>query len=552
MGIILPALEMPFKDLPKTVRSSMNEVSTVVADAMREIARSFVGLFNFKKLFGAEIDTSAFDKLVDAANAAYDKITDAARRAFDAQELQISRAEQDEDIRYQRQYDRECKAIEDSSLTQKQKDAALLALEIKYENAKLARERAREDAKYAREEAQKVKLLALETAHQLDLDKIRDDRLKKEDSFWFKVKGIVATAFENIATVFLTKMFTPIMDGIAKLAGKLVGKGVDTVTGALGEAGKSTESLGKTIGDLISGIGKGIGGFISGLATGIAAAMVTIATAIGTVVVTLATAIAAAATILAAAAPAFIVVGLIAVGIFATIALLKRLILGAGGSGAGDGMGRVVERQDVQISLLTIIKDLTFNNRAILDDIKTTLWSISERFSTALGYLKDIAGATNSLSDSIDDLGHDFLVLGNNIDNGLIFLGNSFDKGLISLGNKIGKGLISVGKILDKGLISLGKIFDKVGKGGEVKGAQQIVRTVDHVPNIIMPLREYRTAAASVGVSGSNSNVNVTFNIRALDGTDMINVVRSKVVPILQNILNHNGLRVPTGAVGGA
>jgi len=32
----------------------------------------------------------------------------------------------------------------------------------------------------------------------------------------------------------------------------------------------------------------------------------------------------------------------------------------------------------------------------------------------------------------------------------------------------------------------------------------------------------------------------------------MINVVRSKVVPILQNILNHNGLRVPTGAVGGA
>jgi hypothetical protein len=187
-----------------------------------------------------------------------------------------------------------------------------------------------------------------------------------------------------------------------------------------------------------------------------------------------------------------------------------------------------------------------------LDDIKTTLWSISERFSTALGYLKDIAGATNSLSDSIDDLGRDFVVLGNNIDNGLIFLGNSFDKGLISLGNKIGKGLISVGKILDKGLISLGKIFDKVGKGGELKGAQQIVHTVEHAPNIIMPLREYRTAAASAGAIGHNSNVNVTFNIRALDGADMINVVHNKIKPILQNILNHNGLRVPTGAVGGA
>jgi hypothetical protein len=359
-----------------------------------------------------------------------------------------------------------------------------------------------------------------------------------------------ATTFKN----FMTGLWDNIKSAFFRMVGEMVAEWLvnfvkNLISGAVSAAtsvGASMASIGTTIASLATSVGA----VLVTLVTSIGTAIVTLATAISGAMVALATGIASAATIIAAAAPAIIVTALLALGIMSALKLLERIF--GSKSGAGDGMGRVVERQDVQISLLTMIKDLTFNNRAILDDIKTTLWSISERFSTALGYLKDIAGATNSLSDSIDDLGHDFLVLGNNIDNGLIFLGNSFDKGLISLGNKIGKGLISVGKILDKGLISLGKIFDKVGKGGEVKGAQQIVRTVDHVPNIIMPLREYRTAAASVGVSGSNSNVNVTFNIRALDGTDMINVVRSKVVPILQNILNHNGLRVPTGAVGGA
>ena len=359
-----------------------------------------------------------------------------------------------------------------------------------------------------------------------------------------------ATTFKN----FMTGLWDNIKSAFFRMIGEMVAEWVVNfvkkvilhAASAAAGVGASMATIGASIATMATAVATIIGTLITAVATGI----VTFATALASALVALATGIASAATIIAAAAPAIIVTALLALGIMSALKLLERIF--GSKSGAGDGMGRVVERQDVQISLLTILKDLTFNNRAILDDIKKTLWSISERFSKALGYLKDIAGATNSLSDSIDDLGHDFLVLGNNIGNGLIFLGNSFDKGLISLGNKIGKGLISVGKILDKGLISLGKIFDKVGKGGELKGAQQIVRTVEHAPNIIMPLREYRTAAASAGATGSNSNVNVTFNIRALDGTDMINVVRSKVVPILQNILNHNGLRVPTGAVGGA
>jgi hypothetical protein len=87
---------------------------------------------------------------------------------------------------------------------------------------------------------------------------------------------------------------------------------------------------------------------------------------------------------------------------------------------------------------------------------------------------------------------------------------------------------------------------------GGIAWIPQLARIAEHEPEIIMPLRDYRAdAIPAAGAGGRNSNVNVTFNIRALDGTDMINVVRSKVVPILQNILNHNGLRVPTGVVGG-
>ena len=82
---------------------------------------------------------------------------------------------------------------------------------------------------------------------------------------------------------------------------------------------------------------------------------------------------------------------------------------------------------------------------------------------------------------------------------------------------------------------------------GGIAWTPQLAHIAERGPEIIMPLREYQTARG-----GRNSNVNLTFNIRALDGADMISVVHNKIKPILQNILNHNGLRVPTGAVGGA
>jgi hypothetical protein len=428
------------KDAANATKTVWQECSTVIADSMRDIASTIIGAFDIKGLFGAapkavKFDSSYYDEMVKAATSAYEKTRslmeasseatiNAANEAYRAQELTISRAEEDEDRarsrhedaedrKYEGQYERDRKAIENSKMTEAQKEAALDALERKFEaaklareiareNAKVARDRAREDARYARQEAEErkieairaaglKKLLDLQNAHQADLDAIRvkEDAAReaqaraeetRQNSLWFKVKGIFATACENMATIFLTKMFTPVGSLIGDLASKLVGKGKDSVGGALDGVGGKVKGLGATIGEFISGIGAGIGGFISGLAAGVGAA-----------IVTLATAIASAATILAAAAPALVVVGLIAVGVFATIATLKRLIGGASGTGAGDGMGRVVERQDNQISLLTQLRDLTIDNRGQLEAMKKALWAISTAVQHSKDYLKSSA-----------------------------------------------------------------------------------------------------------------------------------------------------------------
>jgi len=92
---------------------------------------------------------------------------------------------------------------------------------------------------------------------------------------------------------------------------------------------------------------------------------------------------------------------------------------------------------------------------------------------------------------------------------------------------------------------------------GGIAWVPQLAHLAERGPEIIMPLRKYRGAQTPADAGkypqggGPSGPINLTFNIKALDGADMINVVHNKIKPILQNILNHNGLRVPTGAIGG-
>lgn len=57
--------------------------------------------------------------------------------------------------------------------------------------------------------------------------------------------------------------------------------------------------------------------------------------------------------------------------------------------------------------------------------------------------------------------------------------------------------------------------------------------------------------AASGGGQGRASNVNLTFNIRALDGSDVISATRRVIIPEIQRFYRHGG-QIPASAVGGA
>lgn len=283
LGIKVPTLDWAqFKSglgrATEATRSFMQEVSTVVADSMRSIAKSIAGLIDFKKLFGAaakeiKFDTSPFDALTKAAQVAYDKIRGLADSEYGAQERRITRLQEDEDRRYKNEYDKKVRAIEDSSMTERQKRDALAALEIQYETAKIARDRQREDEKYKREEEQKKKLLKLEWDHEAELDKIKkaedaarqklaDDEEKRQNSLWFKIKGIVATAADEMLTIFITRFLNKIADKILSTLG-------DTMSKAA-----------KTVGDAVGGVTQGAVGAISGMWTGLGAA---VGTFLGTV-----------------------------------------------------------------------------------------------------------------------------------------------------------------------------------------------------------------------------------------------------------------------------
>ena len=270
---------------------------------MRNISSSIVGAFNLKGLFGAtpktlKFDSSYYDQMVKAADAAYDRtkslaeanstaMINAARKTFNAQELLISRAEQDEDLRigrhekaedkrYEAQYEREKAAIENSKMTEGQKHAALDALEKKYEAAKVARENAREDAKVARERAREdarlrreeaqekkleairnaglKKLLDLQNEHQAQLDAIRlkedharqkqaDDEERRQKSLWFKVKGIFATAVEEMATIWLTKFISKLVLGSADAGASIAKNVAGPVSSIADSAGKAASGF---------------------------------------------------------------------------------------------------------------------------------------------------------------------------------------------------------------------------------------------------------------------------------------------------------------------
>lgn len=230
-----------------------------------------------------------------------------------------------------------------------------------------------------------------------------------------------ATTFRD----FMSGLWGNIKDSFFRMVGEMIAKWVvDFIGGLISSAistaatvGSSLASIGTAISTVVGTVGTVLVSFVTTIGTMI----VTLATAIASAMVALATGIAGAATIIAAAAPAIIVTSLLALGIVAGLNLLKR-IFASGGGGSGDGMGRVVERQDVQTMWLTrIFEDITNN-------IKPTLWSISEKISQLLsaigtkgifGYLKSYFPKTDKIISTLGGISG-YMKTANSLLNGIL------------------------------------------------------------------------------------------------------------------------------------
>lgn len=197
-----------------------------------------------------------------------------------------------------------------------------------------------------------------------------------------------ATTFKD----FMKGMWGDIKSAFFRVVGEMVAKWVvglvqPLVTSAAATGASITASLGAGI----AAIGSGLAGLVTSL-IGILPAM--------------ATAIASAATILAAAAPAILIVGAIGLGLFAAAKAIGSLI-GGGGSGAGDGMGRVVERQDQQTAVLKSIIEFYRNTLgpALLVHGVNYMGKTMDAVNQAVGWLATINGTLSGMKGAYNGAG---------------------------------------------------------------------------------------------------------------------------------------------------
>jgi hypothetical protein len=248
---------------------------------------------------------------------------------------------------------------------------------------------------------------------------------------------------------FWKGMWEDVKSAFFKIIGEMVAseliKGIkNTFSDIFKSVKKDAEDAGKGIVDSLGGgiasVGKGLAGLatsigtvITILATAVGTGIVTIATAIASAVVALATGIVTAATILAASAPALLIVGGIALALFAGFEAIKSLFGGGGGGGdkereyihdarnfladiknwffsAGSGFGGAIwdflgkfemEKFDGLKASIDLSRD-SLNPK--VDEANGWLRSIDGRggdIATALGNLKSAAGGAISTTTEL-------------------------------------------------------------------------------------------------------------------------------------------------------
>ena len=315
--------------------------------------------------------------------------------------------------------------------------------------------------------------------------------------------GAIKQTFFRMIADMITKWIT---EGITKMVSSAA-SGAAAVSTSLGTIGTTLASLATSVGAVITTL-------IGAVATGI----VTIAGAIAGAIVALATGIAAAATALAAAAPALLTVGAVAVAIYAGFKAVEAL-LGSGGGGSGDGMGRVVERQD-------------------------RVWAVESWWMpqtaallTALEiHLVDIYNKIVDFFPKIDNLAGCFVTQNNVIKTHLGYVKTEIVNGFNNVVTAIGgvPGASSGALVMSPSLVMVGE-------------------EAPRIPEVILPLPELgrwaaglqTSAGGGTGASADAGQQVFVFKPIIIDKGD------KWMIRFVQENLNHGALRVPVSAIGG-
>lgn len=310
-----------------------------------------------------EAQLAAFDGIYEAIQETYDKARDEVSAYYDELNWRADDALEDEKKRMRREYEDKRDYIMATVPAGAERDEMLKALARQYEDDVDALERQHEEEdrqrkadelaalealnaqKKAEEEALAAEKLAIEEAYQAELARIKADEeksreehaaneLKRQNSLWTKVKTVFGNAIEGMLTAWLTGFVTKFLASIT-----------DKIFPAMDSIGEKGTSVGDTAGKALSGIGKAIEDICTAILDVIEDIAKTVVDIVAYAIETLAESIAAAAKSLAAAAPDLLIVGAVALLLYAGFEAINALI-GSGGGGSGDGMGRVVERQD--------------------------------------------------------------------------------------------------------------------------------------------------------------------------------------------------------------
>lgn len=335
-----------------------------------------------------------------------------------------------------------------------------------------------------------------------------DDLVRDITSSWAEgIRGLVegTTSFKDFLATTWGNVKQTFFRMIADMVTQWITKGITNMVSAAAEGAAAVSGSMAGIGTTVAGMAASIAGVISALIGAVATGIVTLATAIAGAVVALATGIATAATILAAAAPALLTVGAIAVAIYAGFAAIEAL-LGTGGGGAGDGMGRVVERQDRVWAVESWWMPQT---AALLTALEVHLVDIFEHIGDFFPKIDNLASCINTQGGKI----------------------------CAAIGNIPGAAT---------GALVMGPSLVNVGENAP------------GVPEVILPLPELgafargmaATGAGAIGGAGAGGSQQVfVFKPIVIDKGDkwMIQFVEDTV----QAKLNHRDIMVPVSAIGG-